>query len=157
MVKNQTIKAMGEDINDFRFNTAIARSMELFNKLNEYVREEKVNIEILKNTVETYITLLSPLAPHFAEEEWEKLGKIDFVYNQKWPEIVESEMKGATKEIPIQVNGKLKFCVTVNVDDTADEMLEKIKSDDKFKELLKNNNVVKEIYVPGKLVNIVAK
>ena len=157
MVKNQTIKAMGEDINDFRFNTAIARSMELFNKLNEYVREEKVNIEILKNTAQTYITLLSPLAPHFAEEEWEKLGKTDFVYNQKWPEIVESEMKGATKEIPIQVNGKLKFCVTVNVDDTPDEMLEKIKSDDKFKELLKNNNVVKEIYVPGKIYNLVVK
>lgn len=74
-VKNQTIKAMERDIDDFRFNTAIARSMELFNKISEYIREEKINIDVLEKTVETFITLLAPLAPHFAEEEWEKLRK----------------------------------------------------------------------------------
>ena len=111
-LKNQTIKSMQEDINDFRFNTAIARSMELSNKIGEYVRQEdKINIKVLENTIETFITLLAPLAPHFAEEQWEKIGKTDFVYNQNWPKINESEMSGGTKEIPVQINGKLKFCI----------------------------------------------
>ena len=155
--KNQTIKAMGDDINDFRFNTAIARSMELFNKISDYIREEKINVEVLKNVVEIFITLISPLAPHFAEELWQKTGHTDFVYNEKWPEIVESEMNGGTKDIPVQINGKLKLCVTVDAEDSAEEVLKKIKADAKVIELLEKNEVVKEIYVPCKIYNIVVK
>jgi len=81
--KNQTIRAMENDINDFRFNTAIARSMELLNKTSEYIRDGKVNIEVLQNVINTYIRLLAPLAPHFAEELWQKTGHTDFVYNQQ--------------------------------------------------------------------------
>ena len=156
-IKNQTIKSMGEDIDDFRFNTAIARSMELFNAISDYVREEKINIEVLKNTVDIFVTLLSPLAPHFAEEQWEKLGKEGFVCNEKWPEIIESEMNGGTKDIPVQVNGKLKFCVTVDADASSDKILEVIKSSQKVIDIFENNDVVKEIYVPGKIYNIVVK
>ncbi len=155
--KNQTIKAMGDDINEFRFNTAIARSMELFNKISEYIRDEKINVEVLQNVVEIFITLISPLAPHFAEEQWQKIGHTDFVYNEKWPEIIESEMNGGTKDIPIQVNGKLKLCVTVNVDDTAEVVLNKIKSDPKVIEILEKNEIIKEIYVPCKIYNLVIK
>ena len=155
--KNQTIKTMGNDINDFRFNTAIARNMELFNKISDYIRQENINIEVLTNVVEIFVTLLAPLAPHFAEELWQKLGHTDFVYNEKWPEIVESEMNGGTKDIPVQVNGKLKLCVTVNAEESPEEILEKIKADKKVTEILENNDVVKEIYVPGKIYNIVVK
>ena len=155
--KNQTIKAMGEDINDFRFNTAIARSMELSNKLNDYIKEKNINKNVLKDTVEVLIKLLAPLAPHFAEEQWEKLGKTDFVYEQQWPKIIESEMNGGTKEIPVQVNGKLKLCVTVNADSSSEEILGTIKSDEVVKKLLENNEVIKEIYVPGKIYNLVVK
>ena len=155
--KNQTIKTMGNDINDFRFNTAIARNMELFNKISDYIRQENINIEVLTNVVEIFVTLLAPLAPHFAEELWQKLGHTDFVYNEKWPEIVESEMNGGTKDIPVQVNGKLKLCVTVNAEESPEEILEKIKADKKVIEILENNDVVKEIYVPGKIYNIVVK
>ncbi len=155
-VKNQTIKAMEEDINDFQFNTAIARSMELLNKINEYLREnDKVNEKILIDTVETYIKLLAPLAPHFTEEQWEKLGKTESIHKQSWPKINEKEMNGGTKKIPIQVNGKLKTCVTVNVDATDDEILNIIKSDSKVKEIFNNNNIKKEIYVPGRIYNLV--
>lgn len=155
--KNQTIKAMGNDINDYRFNTAIARSMELSNKISDYIRDENVNIEVLQNVIEIFITLLSPLAPHFTQELWEKIGKEGFVYNEKWPEIIESEMNGGTKKIPVQVNGKLKLCVIVDADASADKVLEAVKADEQVKEILEKNDVVKEVYVPGKIFNIVVK
>lgn len=155
--KNQTIRAMENDINDFRFNTAIARSMELLNKTSEYIRDGKINIEVLQDVINTYITLLAPLAPHFAEELWQKIGHTDFVYNQQWPIIVESEMNGGTKEVPVQVNGKLKFCITVDADDTSENILKKIKSDFRVLEILEKNEIVKEIYVPNKIFNIVVK
>ena len=155
--KNQTIKAMTEDIDDFRFNTAIARSMELFNKINETLREEDFNSNVVCDTVETFVRLLAPLAPHFTEEQWEKLGKEGFIYNQEWPTVVESEMNGGTKEVPVQVNGKLKCIVTVNADDSADEILKKIKNAPQVVDILQKENVVKDIYVPGKIYNIVVK
>lgn len=155
-LKNQTIKKMEEDINDFQFNTAIARSMELLNKINEYLREnDKVNEKVLLETFETYIKLLAPLAPHFTEEQWEKLGNTESIHKQAWPKINEEEMNGGTKQIPIQVNGKLKACVTVDVDATPDEILEIIKADSKVKEIFDNNNIKKEIYVPGRIYNLV--
>ena len=156
-LKNQTIKAMTEDIQEFKFNTAIARSMELFNKISDYVRENEINAKVACDTIEILITLLAPLAPHFAEEQWEKLGKVGFVYQEKWPTIIESEMNGGTKPIPIQVNGKLKLCVIVEADMNAEEILKQIKNTPQVIELLEKNEVVKEIYVPGKIYNIVVK
>lgn len=156
-IKNQTIMSMSKDIDDFSFNTAIARSMELSNKIADYMKKDNINYKTLENVISIFVILLAPLAPHFAEELWEKLGKSDFAYNQKWPEVNEEELKGGTKEIPIQVNGKLKFCITVDAEQNADEILKEIKSTEKVKELLEKNNVVKEIYVPGKIFNIVVK
>ena len=156
-IKNQTIMSMSKDIDDFSFNTAIARSMEVSNKIADYMKKDNINYKTLENVISTFVILLAPLAPHFAEELWERLGKSDFAYNQKWPEVNEEELKGGTKEIPIQVNGKLKFCITVDAEQNADEILEVIKSTEKVKELLEKNNVVKEIYVPGKIFNIVVK
>lgn len=157
-VKNQTIKSMEEDIDDFQFNTAIARAMEFLNKMNEYLRNnEKINKEVFMGCIETYIKLLAPLAPHFAEEQWERLGKKTSVHQEKWPKIDEKEMNGGVKQIPIQVNGKLKLCVPVDANATPDEILNIIKSDEKVKEILSTNNVKKEIYVPGKIYNLVVE
>ena len=157
-VKNQTIKSMGEDINNFQFNTAIARSMELLNKINEYIRESKqLNEKIVLETVETYMKLLAPLAPHFAEEQWEKLSKTESIHKQKWPEINKQEMDGGTKDIPVQVNGKLKLCVTVDADMSPEDILKKIKETPKVIEILENNKIKKEIYVPGKIYNLVVE
>ena len=155
--KNQTIKLMTENIEDFRFNTAIARNMELSNAINDYMKEKEINKEILEKTVETLIILLAPLAPHFAEEEWQKLGKEEFVYNQKWPQVSEKELSGGKKDIPVQLNGKLKFCVSVDAEISTEEMLEIIKNDERVIKLHENNNVVKDIYVPGRIYNIVVK
>ncbi len=155
-LKNQTIKSMGEDINNFQFNTAIARSMELLNKINEYMREnETVNAKVLIETIETYIKLLAPLAPHFAEELWEKIGKKESVHKEQWPEINEKEMNGGTKEIPVQVNGKLKARITVPADASNEEMLSIIKSSSQVVEIFEKFEIKKEIYVPGKIYNLV--
>ena len=154
-VKNQTIKSMEEDINNFQFNTAIARSMELLNKLNEYMREPKINAKVLRETVETYIKLLAPLAPHFSEELWEKLGHSKSIHNETWPEIKQSELSGGTKDIPIQVNGKLKACVKVPTEASNDEILTLIKEDEHVKDILSKYEVKKEIYVPGRIYNLV--
>ncbi len=157
-VKNQTIKSMTEDIEDFRFNTAIARNMELLNSINTYIRDnEKINKNILIEVVEDFVRLLSPLAPHFAEEIWEELGKKQSVYKEEWPKVNEAQITGGIKEIPVQVNGKLKMCVSVDADATPEEILTAIKSNAKVKELLDKYDVKKEIYVPGRIYNLVVK
>ena len=157
-VKNQTIKSMTEDIEDFRFNTAIARNMELLNSINTYIRDnDKINKNLLMEVVEDFVRLLSPLAPHFAEELWEELGKTQSVYKEKWPKVNEAQLTGGIKEIPVQVNGKLKMCVSVDADATPEEILTAIKSNAKVKELLDKYDVKKEIYVPGRIYNLVVK
>ncbi len=155
-IKNQTIKSMGTDIENFQFNTAIARSMELLNEINDYIRENKeVNVEVLENTVTTFVKLLAPLAPHFTEELWHKLGNVDSIHKEAWPEINIQEMNGGTKDIPVQVNGKLKTCVTVPADATSDAILSEIKANPQVKELFEKYKIKKEIYVPGRIYNLV--
>ena len=157
-LKNQTIKAMAKNIEDFQFNTAIARTMELLNGINSYISEPKVNKDVLMNCVETLMKVLAPLAPHFIEEEWrEILGKKTSVHSEAWPEINEEELKGGSIIIPVQVNGKLKAQVEVSSSLSKEEILEAVKKDEKVSKLLENNEVVKEIYVPGKILNLVVK
>ena len=157
-IKNLTIKAMEKDMEEFQFNTAIARSMEFLNSINKYINENKeINKTVLKEIIETYIKLLAPLAPHFTEEQWEKLGKTTSIHKEDWPIINEKEMQGGTKDIPVQVNGKLKCCVSVDADASAEEILIKIKENEKVKEIFQKNNIKKEIYVPGKIYNLVVE
>ena len=157
-VKNQTIKSMTEDIEDFRFNTAIARNMELLNSINTYIRDnDNINKNLLIEVIEDFIKLLSPLAPHLSEEMWEQLGKTQSVYKEEWPKVNETQLMGGMKQIPVQVNGKLKMCVSVNAEASPEEILTAIKSDSKVKELFNKYDVKKEIYVPGRIYNLVAK
>ena len=157
-LKNQTIKSMAKNIEDFQFNTAIARSMELLNGINGYINESKINKDVLVNCVETLMKVLAPLAPHFIEEEWRNvLGKETSVHSEDWPEINEEELQGGNIIIPVQVNGKLKAQVEVSSSLSKEEILEAVKKDEKVSKLLENNEVVKEIYVPGKILNLVVK
>ncbi len=154
-VKSNTIKSMTRDIEIFQFNTAIARSMELLNAINDYLANKEINTEVAKDAFETLIKVISPLAPHFAQEQWQILGHTDELYNYSWPEVNEQELKGGMKNIPIQVNGKLKACVSVSTALTPEEMLEEIKKDKKVQSILEGKEIKKEIYVPGKIYNVV--
>ena len=155
--KNRVIKAMGEDIDQFGFNTAIARSMELLNELNAYEQQEQINKKVLMETIETLIILLSPLAPHFTEEMWEKLGHTTSVHKELWPKFNENEMVLNQIKIPVQINGKVKAVVEVDVDADNDKIKEIVKTTKTIEEAIKKGTIVKEIYVPGKIYNIVLK
>lgn len=155
--KNRVIKAMGEDIDKFGFNTAIARSMEFLNEITDYEQSEKVNKQILVDCVETLIVLLSPLAPHFTEEMWEKLGKQYSVHNQKWPKYNEAEMQLKEIEIPVQINGKVRTVLKVDAEITEEQLKEIVKSNEAIKTFIEGKNIVKEIYVKGRIYNIVVK
>ena len=168
-VKANTIKSMENDIGEFQFNTAIAREMELLNAINKYLTEEKINFSIIKDTIETFFKLIAPLAPHFAEEEWQHLkrdnnkdGKGSFdkdasIHMEEWPKLDEDELKGGTQQIPIQVNGKLRATIDVDAALSPDEKLKVIKANEKVATFLDKyaDKVKKEIYVPGRLLNIV--
>ncbi len=129
--------------------------MELLNAINDYLANKEINTEVAKDAFETLIKVISPLAPHFAQEQWQILGHTDELYNYSWPEVNEQELKGGMKNIPIQVNGKLKACVSVSTALTPEEMLEEIKKDKKVQSILEGKEIKKEIYVPGKIYNVV--
>ena len=130
--------------------------MEFLNQINEYIREENnINDEILNSSVEMLVKLLAPLAPHFAEEQWQKLGKEQSIHKECWPNVNEDELKLENKIIPIQVNGKLKTCISVDSNISDDEILSIIKSEPMIQELFNKYDVKKEIYVPGKIYNLV--
>ena len=91
------------------------------------------------------------------EEEWNKLGNNTSIHLEDWPEINEEELQGGNIIIPVQVNGKLKAQVEVSSNLSAEEILEAVKKDSKVEKLFENNEVVKEIYVPKKILNLVVK
>jgi len=149
VIKHSTIKAMTIDIEQFGFNTAIARSMEFLNAMSKS--------EADKDSIETLIKLISPLAPHFAEEMWEKLGYTTSVHREKWPEYDEKAMQTDEIEIPVQINGKVKAVIKVPRDANDETVKEAVIKNEAISEALKDKNIIKEIYVKGKIYNIVIK
>ena len=139
-------------IESFSLNTVVSGFMEYTNKLIDIAKKEG---GIDKETLETVVTLLAPFAPHISEELWEQLGHKESVFvNNSWPEYDEAEMKDDTIEIAVQVNGKMKGKVTIPADANQETALAAAKEalGDKYPE-----NVVKEIYVPGRIINVVAR
>lgn len=146
---HKTIKKVGEDIEKFQFNTAVSALMEFTNT----VTKTRIDEESKKIAVK----LIAPLAPHLAEELWETLGQGDSVFNAKWPEYSDEMLEEDTVEIVVQINGKVRAKFQANADIEEKEALETAKGIDKIKKYLEEGQIVKEIYVPGKLVNIVVK
>ncbi|MGN1467197.1 MAG: leucine--tRNA ligase [Ruminococcus sp.] len=148
---NKAIKKVGDDIENIKFNTAIAALMALINDVTSFGSINKKELSI-------FTILLNPFAPHVTEEIWEvcKLGE-GIVAQQKWPEYDESKCKDETVEIAVQVNGKIKAKLNIPVDSEQDEVLNLAKSDDNVSKAIENMNIIKEIYIKGRLVNIVVK
>lgn len=156
-VLNNTIKSATFDIDRFQFNTAIARMMELINAISKYQQATNATTSFLKDTVLTLLKLVSPFAPHFAEECWEKLGQGYSIFNQKWPEFDESALVLDTIEIAVQINGKVSFKLDIPTDATSEFVENEVRSDSRLEEALAGRSIVKFIYVKGRLANIVAK
>ncbi|MCI5480064.1 MAG: leucine--tRNA ligase [Lachnospiraceae bacterium] len=138
-------------LNSFSLNTVISGFMEYNNKFIDIAKKEG---GVDKESLETMVIMLSPFAPHIAEELWQQLGHDTSVFNNRWPEFEEAHMQDDEKEIPVQVNGKTKAVITVPVDISKEDAIAAGKA------ALGNKltgTIIKEIYVPGKIVNIVAK
>ena len=147
---HKTIKKVSVDIETLKYNTAIAAMMTLLNDI--YAKGS-----ITKAEFKTFITLLNPFAPQVTEEMWQIAGFEGMLNETSWPEYSEDKCKDATIEIVVQVNGKLKTKLQVSAESSQEEVLSAAKDDDKVKAAIDGKNIVKEIYVKGKLVNIVAK
>ncbi len=144
---HHTIKKVSSDFENLKYNTAIAAMMSL---INEFYKVGKVT----KGEFKTLITLLNPVAPHMTEELWEIMGFDGRLYQTSWPEYDEAKTVESTVEIAVQINGKTKATLAINKDDSKDVVIPKAKEAiaDKL-----TGNIVKEIYVPGRIVNIVMK
>ena len=147
---HKTIKKVTSDIEDMKFNTAIAAMMSLLNDIYD-------NGSLTKEQLVDFISILCPFAPHICEEMWETIGGKGFLSTHEWPKFDEEKTKDNEIEIAVQICGKLKGTITITPDTTKEEVLALALSDEKIKSLLDGKTVVKEIYIPGKIVNIVAK
>lgn len=148
---HQTVKKVGHDILHLKFNTAIAQLMTLTNAFYD-------KGTILPCELKTFLKLLAPFAPHLAEEMWESQAYGDgFISLAKWPEYSEEKCVESTVEIAIQVNGKLRGTVKVAQDTEKDEVFALAKVVDTVLKHLENKEIVKEIYVPKRLVNFVIR
>ena len=147
---HQTIKKVSEDYENLKFNTAIAQLMTL---LNEFNNLDKISEEQFK----IFLILLNPVCPHITEEIWQRMGYEGYVHEASWPEYDESKTILDVIELPIQVNGKLRATVEIARDATEDEVFEKAIADDVVAKYLEGKNVVKKIYVKGRIFNIIVK
>ena len=144
---HQTIKKVSQDFESLKYNTAIAAMMAL---INDFYKVNKVT----KGEFKTLITLLNPVAPHITEEIWSAMGFEGRIYQTTWPEYDEAKTVESTIEIAVQINGKTKTTIGIAKDEEKDNVIAAAKAalGDKL-----TGTIVKEIYVPGRIVNIVVK
>lgn len=149
-IMNKTVKKVSQDIEDMKFNTAIAAMMTCLNEINEVG-------SLTKDELSVFLRLLCPFAPHLCEEMWEQLGGEGLCSTAQWPDYDESKCVDDEIEIAVQVNGRVRDRFTVPADIDAAGAIAGAKALDKVKEFTDGMVFVKELYVPGKLVNLVVK
>ena len=150
-LRHKLVYDITQRLESFSLNTVISGFMEYNNKLIELAKKTG---GIDKETIETFVKLLAPFAPHITEELWAEYGHTDSVFHTQWPTADEEAMKDDEIEIPVQINGKTKAIISISAEATKEEAIEAGKAAvaDKL-----TGNIIKEIYVPKKIINIVAK
>ncbi|SFU91538.1 leucyl-tRNA synthetase [Alicyclobacillus macrosporangiidus] len=151
-LRHRFIASLTERMESFRLNTAVSAFMEYVNQLSE---EAKDGLD--RATLETLAVTIAPFAPHLGEELWERLGHQESVFTARWPEYDEKWLKDDEVEIAVQVNGRVRARVVVPADASQDQVLAAARALPELAEWIHGKQVVKEIYVPGRLVNIVVK
>ena len=149
---HRTIAGVRDDYENLRLNTVVAKLIEYVNYLTKTYRTEAP-----RAAVEPIAQLVSPIAPHIAEELWQRFGHDETITYQPFPTFEEKYLVDDEIEVPVQINGKVKARINVAADADQDEVFEVALADAKIAELTSGKNVVKKIYVPGRMVNLVVK
>ena len=153
-----TLKKVTDDLSEkFGFNTAISSLMELVNEMYKYKELDNRNNAVIKEGIETIVTILAPFTPHIGEELWTMIGKEGSIFDISWPKYDESALVKDEVEVVVQVNGKVRGKLTVGANVSREEMQELAIADEKIKALVEGKTIVKVVAVPKKLVNIVVK
>jgi leucyl-tRNA synthetase len=156
---HQTIRKVTSDIEDrFHFNTAISAVMELVNALYQLPRpaaKDTLALSVVRETVETIILLLAPIVPHITEELWQLIGRRDALADAAWPSFDHAVASEELITIVIQINGKVRSRITVPADEEAEQIKALARTDERIAGQIAGRQILKEIYVPKKLVNIV--
>jgi len=147
---HKTIAGVTQDLEQLGFNTAIAKLMEFTNYFTKVDPRPRA-------AMETFVLLLSPFAPHIAEELWRLLGRQDTLAYEPWPVADPALLKADTVEVPVQIKGKVRSRVVVPAETSAADLEAAARADQRIQELLADQQVVKVIVVPGRLVNFVTK
>ena len=147
---HQTIKKVSYDYENLKANTGIAQLMTLQNEMSH-------RDQITKEDFRTYLMLLNPVAPHITEELWEMNELGGYLHEQTWPTYDEAKTIEDTIEVPVQFNGKVRFKVVIPRGLDQEEVKKLVHEDENFAHNVENKNIVKEIYVPEKIYNIVVK
>lgn len=149
-IYNQTVKKVTEDFEELKFNTAISQIMIFVNA----IYKEKV---LPLKYAESLVKLLNPICPFMTEEIWSMLGHTDTIAYEKWPEYDPSKLKEDKIKLPVSVNGKLRGNIEIDENLSKEEILKLAKQEENVSKYLDNHEIVKEIYVPNKILNIVIK
>lgn len=145
---HKTIKKVGEDIQNFKFNTAISAMMVLVNQMD---KSESVG----KDQYKMLLQVLAPFAPHMTEELWHQLGEAESIHLSSWPEYDQALVQDDTVQLPVQINGKVRTKLEISADASEDQVKEMVMSDQIVQKWLDGNQPKKVIYVAGKIINIV--
>ena len=151
-VLHNSLKSIREDIEKFQFNTSMARIMEYTNILSKYEQSG-----IPRYYIEKLLLILAPFAPHIAEELWQSIGNKYSIHNESYPMYEEKYLIEEEKKIAVQVNGKVRATITINVNDSEDVVKEKALVQENVKKFTEGKEIVKIIVIKGKIVNIVVK
>ncbi len=153
---HSSIKRYKNDIEkNYQFNTAIASIMELFNELSDFNPSDEKELKVFKEGIEALLLMLAPITPHICEELWNLIGKNSYIVNERLPEVDEDALVQEEFEIGVQINGKLRGRIKIKSDDSEDEILNKIKLDEKLKRYIDGKDIKKIVYIKNKLVNLV--
>ena len=155
-VRHYTIKAVTQDAERFQFNTTISRMMELLNAIGTYqTGKGTVQPGLLRETAEDLIRLMAPFAPHFCEEQWEKLGHKRSIFKESWPVFDPAALVRDEVEIVLQINGVIKFRLNIPTNSEKSAVEQLVMQDDRTEAALDGRSIAKFIYVPNRLVNLV--
>lgn len=155
---HETLQKVTDDMGRRQhFNTAIAACMELTNEVSKFTAESAEDRAVLQETLETLVLMLSPMTPHMAQSLWESLGKMGLIVDARWPTVDESALVKSEIELMVQVNGKLRGKIEISAEADKETILAAAKADETVQKFIDGKEIVKEIVVPGRLVNLVVK